>query len=161
MLDLVVTTLEELINIQKQLIHYTERKKTVLIERNVDELNQIVQEETKLVKQLSQLENERKELVESVLQNHPSLPFYQFVETLSDEVTRRKLTSQLKTLQQITLELQSKNYVNEQLLKDSLSFVHHMIGQVTHSKQQNFNYQSPLRQQKPQTSSRGFFDTKA
>lgn len=161
MLDLVVNTLEELINIQKQLINYSERKKTVLIERNVDELNQIVQEEAKLLKQLGKLENERKQQVESLLQEHPTLTFIQFADTLPDDLTRRKLTSQINTLQLLTLELQSKNKVNEQLLKDSLSFVQHMIDQVTHSKQSHFNYQSPLRPQNSQTSSRGFFDIKA
>lgn len=160
-LDLVVNTLEELINIQKQLINYSERKKTVLIERKLDELNQIVQEEAKLVKQLGKLENNRKHQIESVMHGDPSLSFSQFVDTLSDDLIRKKLTTQLNTLQHLTLELQSSNKVNEQLLKDSLSFVQHMIDQVTYSKQRHFNYQSPLRPQNSQTSSRGFFDTKA
>lgn len=161
MLDLVITTLEELINVQKQLISYADDKKEVLITRKVDELNQIVQAEAKLVKQLSQLESERQQQVENVLQMHPSLTFIQFIDAFSDEDRQKKLTVQLKTLQQLMVELQSKNKVNEQLLKDSLSFVHHMINQVTDSKQQQFNYQSPLRQQPSQLNGRGFFDTKA
>ncbi len=161
MLDLVVNTLEELIHIQKQLLNYSERKKTVLIERKVAELNQIVQEEARLLKQLGKIENDRKQQVEAVLKEHPSLTFIQFVDILPDDLSRRKLTSQLNILQKLTLELQSKNKVNEQLLKDSLSFVQYMIDQVTHSKQRHFNYQSPLRPQNSQTCSRGFFDTKA
>lgn len=161
MLDLVVHTLDELINIQKQLINYSERKKTVLIERKLDELNQIVQEEAKLVKQLGKLENDRKHQMESVMHEESSLSFRQFVDTLTDDLTRKKLTTQFYTLQQLAIELQSKNKVNEQLLKDSLSFVQYMIDQVTHSQQRHFNYQSPLRPQNSQTSSRGFFDTKA
>ncbi len=159
MLDLLIHTLEEMIKIQKQLINCSERKKSVLIERKVEELNQIVQEEAKLVKQLGKLENERKQLTETTLQEHPS--FRQFVETLPNDSTKRELSSLFETLQELTTDLQSKNKVNEQLLQDSMSFVQHMIDQVTHSKQRHFNYQSPLSPQPSQTSSRGFFDTKA
>lgn len=161
MLQLVVTTLKELISVQKQLINYAEQKKTVLIERKVDELNKLVQEETKVVKQLNELEIEREKLVANVLQKHPSLSFSQFVEQIPEASTRNSLQLQVKTLQQLMGELQAKNKINERLLKDSMSFVQHMIEQVTKSKQQHFNYQSPMGQQKSPTNSQGFFDTKA
>ncbi|MCZ8536921.1 flagellar protein FlgN [Paenisporosarcina quisquiliarum] len=155
-----VTTLEELMVILKQLINLAERKKVVLIERKVDELNQLVQEEAKIVKQLNQVDQEREQLVESALQNHPSLSFSQFVEQLPNEFTRKNLQSKLKTLQQLMMELHDINKVNERLVEDSVNFVQHMIEHITKSKQQHFNYQSP-NQQKSQTSNRGFFDTKA
>lgn len=161
MLHLVVTTLEELISVQKQLINFAEQKKNVLIERKIDELNKLVQEETKVVKQLNELENERENLVMTLLEEHPTLSFSQFVEQIRDAGTRNNLQLQLKTLQQLMGDLQAKNKINERLLKDSMSFVQHMIEQVTKSKQQHFNYQSPLGQQKSPTSSQGFFDTKA
>ena len=161
MLQLVVTTLEELINIQKQLINVAERKQTVLIERKVDELNRLVQEEAKIVKRLNELETERQQLVEGLLEKHPTHSFSQFVEQIPEASTRNHLQLQLKTLQQLMGELQAKNKINERLLKDSMSFVQHMIEQVTKSKQQHFNYQSPMGQQKSPTNSQGFFDTKA
>ena len=160
-LDVMVTTLDELISIQHELIQMAERKKTLLIERKVDELNQLSQDEAKLVKQLGQLEESRNQQVETLLIQHPSLTIRQFVETIEDEHVKTKLNTQINTLQQLVLELQAKNKINDQLIKDSLRFVHHMIDQITQSKQQQFNYQSPLQQQKSQTSSQGFFDTKA
>jgi hypothetical protein len=156
-----IVTLEQLISVQKQLITFAEQKKTVLIEREIDELNKLVQEETKVVKQLNELENERAKLVDSLLEKHPTLSFSQFVEQIQDAGTRENVQKQLKTLQQLMRELQAKNKINERLLKDSMSFVQHMIEQVTKSKQQHFNYQSPLAQQKSQSNSQGFFDTKA
>ena len=161
MLNLVVNTLDELISIQKQLIRYAERKQTVLIERKVDELTELVKEETKLVKQLSQLEDERQLLVADVLEEHPGLTFSQFAEQIPDEHVKQELHSQLTTLQMLLTELQAKNKVNEKILEDSMSFVQHMITQVTQSKQQHFNYHSPAGQQKPQTNNQGFFDTRA
>ena len=155
-----VTTLDELMVILKQLINLAERKKVVLIERKVDELNQLVQEEAKIVKQLNIVDQEREQLVESALQNHPSLSFSQFVEQLPDEFTKKNLQSKLKSLQHLMIELHDINKVNERLIEDSVNFVQHMIEHITKSKQQHFNYQSP-NQQKSQTSNRGFFDTKA
>lgn len=161
MLNLVVHTLDELISIQKQLIRYAERKQTVLIERKVDELTELVKEESKLVKQLGQLEDERQQLVADVLEEHPGLTFSQFAEQLPDEHVKQELHNQLTTLQMLLVELQAKNKTNEKLLEDSMSFVQHMITQVTKSKQQHFNYQSPIGQQKIQTNNQGFFDTRA
>ncbi|ALS80035.1 MULTISPECIES: flagellar protein FlgN [Planococcus] len=161
MLNLVVNTLDELISIQKQLIRYAERKQTVLIERKVDELTELVKEETKLVKQLGQLEDERQQLVADVLEEHPGLTFSQFAEQIPDEEIKQELYSQLTTLQMLLTELQAKNKTNEKILEDSVSFVQHMITQVTKSKQQHFNYQSPASQQKPPTNNQGFFDTRA
>ncbi|KAA0957458.1 flagellar protein FlgN [Planococcus sp. ANT_H30] len=161
MLNLVVNALDELISIQKQLIRYAERKQTVLIERKVDELTELVKEETKLVKQLGQLEDERQQLVADVLEEHPGLTFSQFAEQIPDEEIKQELYSQLTTLQMLLTELQAKNKTNEKILEDSVSFVQHMITQVTKSKQQHFNYQSPANQQKPPTNNQGFFDTRA
>ena len=161
MQKLIVTALDKLIDIQTELLNYADLKKTALIERKADELNRLVKEETKLVKQLGQTESERMQLVETLMQEHPTLSFAEFAEQLPDEQVKQKLQLQLKTLQQLTAELQDKNKVNDRLLKDSMSFVQHMIDQITQSQQQQFNYQSPMGQQQKQTSSRGFFDTKA
>lgn len=161
MLTSLAATLEELIGIQKQLLDFAEQKRIVLIERKVDELNGLVKEEAKLVKQLNQAENGREQLAEELRQEHPDLTFSEFVAQLPDEIMKKRLQTQIETLQELLVELQAKNKINERLLIDSMSFVQHMIDQVTKTKQQNFNYQSPMGQPKLQTGNRGFFDTKA
>jgi flagellar biosynthesis/type III secretory pathway chaperone len=161
MVELIINTLEQMIHIQKRLINSSEQKKAALIQRNLDELNQIVQEEARLVKQLGELENQRKEQAETALQAHPFLAFSQLADTLPADSAAEKLRLHIHTLKQLTVELQAKNKVNEQLVRDSLSFVQHMIDQVAHSGQRHFNYQSPLSPQNVLAESRVFFDTKA
>ncbi len=158
-----VTALEQLIDVQQQLVICADNKKAALIERNVDSLNGVTKEEKKLVKQLEQAEQERMALMEDVAQDSAAAGFQSFLDQIPDGQARQKLESQLKTLQELTTELQAKNKVNDRLLKDSMSFVQHMIDQITKSQQQQFNYQSPMGQggQKSQTGNRGFFDTKA
>jgi flagellar biosynthesis/type III secretory pathway chaperone len=160
-LNPIVAALDELIHIQQQLIEFAEKKRVILIERKVDELNLLVKQEAKLVKQLNHAENERERLTGELLQQHPALSFNQVIGQLPDKAIKNKLQSQMDQLQDLLSELQAKNKVNERLLIDSMNFVQHMIEQVTKSKQQHFNYQSPLGQQTSQSSSRGFFDTKA
>lgn len=155
------TALDGLINIQQQLITCADNKKTALIERSTDGLNAITKEEKKLVKQLEQAEEERMSVMESVLQDSAAANFQTFLGTLPSGQEKQKLESQLKTLQELTAELQAKNSINNRLLKDSMSFVQHMIDQITKSQQQHFNYQSPTGQQNSLTGNRGFFDTKA
>jgi hypothetical protein len=157
----VITTMKELIHIQKKLIRFAEQKRTLLIERKIDELNQLMTEEAKLVKQLEQVENERIQLIEKLLEEYPSLNFNQFVEQLPDDLLKEKIIEQLHILRGLMTDLQTKNRVNEKLIEDSLGFVHHMVDQVIKSKQQHFNYQSPLDKQKSQTINHGFFDSKA
>ncbi|WP_235318434.1 flagellar protein FlgN [Planococcus sp. CAU13] len=156
-----VTALEKLIGIQQQLITCADDKKAALIERSVDGLNAITKEEKKLVKQLEQTEAERMAAMEGVSQEPAATNFQSFLDGLPGGQEKQKLQLQLTTLQELTAELQEKNRINDRLLKDSMSFVQHMIDQITKSQQQNFNYQSPTGQQNSQTGNRGFFDTKA
>jgi flagellar biosynthesis/type III secretory pathway chaperone len=159
--EFIIQTLENMIITQKQLIGLSERKKTALVQRDVSELNAIVGEESRLVKLFGELENKRLEQAEQLLQAHPSLTFGQLAHAVPDESAGKKLRSHIETLNELMVELQEMNKLNEQLLKDSLNFVQHMIGQVAHSGQRHFNYQSPLSPQKMQAGSRAFFDTKA
>jgi flagellar biosynthesis/type III secretory pathway chaperone len=161
MLNRLGMALEGLIDIQKQLIDFAEQKRVVLIERNVDRLNELVKEEAKLVKQLNVIESEREQLAAELMAEQSADSFSAMVESLPDELMKRKLQMQIHTLQKLLVDLQAKNKINERLLLDSMYFVQHMIDQVTKTKQQQFNYQSPISNQKPQTSSQGFFDTKA
>lgn len=161
MLKMMTATLDELIAIQQQLIRYAERKQTVLIEHKVDELTELVKEETRLIRRIGQLEDERERLVTEVLEEHPGLSFSQFAEQLTDESAKQALQEQLKTLQQLLTELQLKNRHNEKLVIDSMGFVKEMIEHITAPKKQPYNYQPQSGVKKPQTDNRGFFDTKA
>ncbi len=161
MLKMMTATLDELIAIQHQLIRYAERKQTVLIEHKVDELTELVKEETRLIRRLGQLEDERQRLVTEVLEENPGLSFSQFAEQLTDESAKRALQEQLKTLQQLLTELQLKNRHNEKLVIDSMGFVKEMIEHVTAPKKPPYNYQPQSGAKKSQTDNRGFFDTKA
>lgn len=159
-----ITALDGLINVQQQLIECADQKKAALIERSADRLNEVTKEEKKLVKQLEQAELERMAVMENVSQEQPAANFQSFLDRLPGGQEKQQLQLQLKTLQELTTELQAKNRINDRLLKDSMSFVQHMIDQITKSQQQQFNYQSPMGQvgqHKSQTGNRGFFDTKA
>ncbi|MBU9672610.1 flagellar protein FlgN [Planococcus sp. CP5-4] len=161
MLKMMNATLDELIVIQQQLIRYAERKQTVLIEHKVDELTELVKEETRLLRRLGQLEDERERLVIEVLEEHPGLSFSQFTEQLSDETAKQALQEQLTTLKQLLMELQAKNRQNEKLVQDSVDFIAGMIGHITTPVKQPYNYQPQSSTKHTQSTNRGFFDTKA
>lgn len=161
MLKMMTATLDELITIQQQLIRYAERKQTVLIENKVDELTELVKEETRLIRRLGQLEDERQRLVTEVLEEYPGLSFSQFAEQMTDESAKHALQEQLSTLKQLLMELQAKNRQNEKLVQDSVDFIEGMIGHITAPVKQPYNYQPQSGAKNTQSTNRGFFDTKA
>lgn len=161
MLELLVTKLEEITDIHHHLLHYADKKQNAIIERNIDELNNLVQEESQLVKRVNQLENERIQLVKDIAGVQQDQSFRIMISEIPDVKMRESILKQITTLQQLMEELQVRNNINEQLLKDALSFVQQMINQVTKSKNNQYNYQSPGSQQPTETGGRGFFDTRA
>lgn len=161
MLKMMTATLDELITIQQQLIRYAERKQTVLIEHKVDELTELVKEETRLIRKLGQLEDERQRLVTEVLEEHPGLSFSQFADQMTDESAKQALQEQLTTLKQLLTELQAKNRQNEKLVQDSMDFIQGMIGHITTPVKQPYNYPPKSGSIPKQSTNRGFFDTKA
>lgn len=158
MINSIVQIMDEIIHINRQLIEIADRKKTMIIERNMDDLNKLIPEEEELVKKIGHYENELLKLSE----NPFPVTFSELIEQIPEESTRKKLQEKQASMLNYMVELQEKNQMNESLLKDSLQFVRHMMEQITKSKQQqSFNYQSPLQKQNTSINSRGFFDTKA
>lgn len=156
-----VITLDQLIGIHQQLIEIAERKKSIIIEHKMNDLNELIHEEEELVAKLNQLNMERQELVKKGSKGNTSLSFSEYIKQIEDEFTRKKLQFQQATLYETMLELQEKNRLNEHLLKDAIQFTNYMMEQIMKSKQKQFNYQPPTHKQNASIGTRGFFDTKA
>ncbi|MCD8510245.1 MAG: flagellar protein FlgN [Bacillus sp. (in: Bacteria)] len=101
------------------------------------------------------------QLVNEIAGGQQVQSFHILINEIPDEWIRESILKQIAKLQQLMEELQLRNNINEQLLKDALSFTQQMINQVTKSQTNHFNYQSPGSQQQRETGSKGFFDTRA
>lgn len=150
--------MSRMIEIHDALIQHSNEKNKALIERNTIELTRINKSERGLLQQLKQLEEERQQLTSSLTKiSNPS--FTDVFNQLSPAV-QRIIEGRRLELKEKAVQLKRLNEMNEDLIRDGVAFVQHMIGHMTSSPEVNINYGRP--NQNPQREGpRGYFDTKA
>ncbi|WP_046174432.1 flagellar protein FlgN [Domibacillus indicus] len=112
---MLIETLEKQLALHKSLLSLAHAKKESIKENKMDELNRIVREEQKHVSAITILEKKRAD--------HSDQPLTELLPSLAPEEQEKAglLREQLvETLQQ----LQQVNRLNEELLDQSLQFVH-------------------------------------
>ncbi|WP_273831723.1 flagellar protein FlgN [Guptibacillus sedimenti] len=145
----------EMILLHDKLIVLSEEKKEALVERDVKRLTEIMNKEKELLQKLRVNEEKRQQMTENLAGRDQTLK--QVLGLLSPPV-KRMVENRAADLKEKAEKLQSMNNVNEELLRDGMAFVHHMIGHLT-TTNQSITYGRP--NQKPLQTPRGYFDTKA
>lgn len=140
----------DLIGQHHQLIELGKRKKSVLIAGDVNGLNQIVEEESKMIKRIMQLESERQKTISSILiQNgmqEKEISMSELFEIVGSTQEKEMLQSVQKELIDVLTELQEVNQLNQQLIKQSLDFVNYSIESMVGSDENPFTYGKPTEQ---------------
>jgi flagellar biosynthesis/type III secretory pathway chaperone len=166
MLSPFISTLEELITIHVQLVQTAERKKSILVQGDIDALSKLIQEESKLVRQLGKLEEERMFQMNQYLAGKgiqaEEMTLTQFLSVIPSSVEREEVRILAEKLQSAVSKLKENNELNGKLIQDSLNYVNHSIELLTDSNDP-MTYKSPTKKlnQPPSTPGRSFFDTKA
>ncbi|QHA93904.1 flagellar protein FlgN [Bacillus sp. N1-1] len=145
----------EMILLHDKLIVLSEEKQEALVERDVKRLTEVINKEKELLQKLRVSEEKRQQITEKLAGRDQTLK--QVLGLLSPPV-KRMVENRAADLKEKAEKLQSMNDVNEDLLRDGMAFVHHMIGHLTTSNQ-SITYGRP--NQKPMQTPRGYFDTKA
>jgi flagellar biosynthesis/type III secretory pathway chaperone len=166
MLKPLISTFEEIVSIQEQLVNVSDRKKDILVAGNIDSLSKLIQEESKLVRKLGKLEEERifqmKEYLGSRGIHTEELTLSQLLQIIPTKADQVQIQALAEKLQQTIKRLQEQNELNAKLIQDSLNYVNHSIDLMTDQSKETINYQRPVGNLKASSSSgRSFFDTKA
>lgn len=163
-----INTMKELVTIHEQLLEVTSRKKDVLIEGNIDALSKLIQEESKLVRSLGKLEEERmfqvKQFLDSKGLEAEGISLAQLLHLIPTTEDREALQKEAEKLQQTVEEIRKLNELNAKLIQDSLAYVNQTIELVTDTNSDQINYQSPIKgpgKTPTSTGGRSFFDTRA
>lgn len=152
-----ITVLSEMIQLHETLIPLSERKHEAIIERDMESLTDIMKSEKDLLFQLNLLEEQRQQLT-SEFAGDQEQTLKEVLGKLSPAV-KRMVESRANELKQQAEKLKGLNEQNEELLKDAMAFIHHMIGHLTTPREQSITYGRP--NQKKTAAPRGYFDTKA
>ena len=150
--------MSRMIEIHDELLKHSNEKKMALIERNTNELANINKSERGLLQELKQLEELRQQLTISITKT-PNPSFTDVLSQLSPAV-KRIIDGRRLELKEKAEQLRRLNEVNEDLSRDGVAFVQHMIGHMTSSPEVTLNYGKPNGRSSTEVP-RGYFDTKA
>ena len=146
----------EMILLHEKLIVLSEEKQEALVERDVKRLTEVMNKEKELLQKLRSSEEKRQQITHK-LAGQTDQTLKDVLGILSPPV-KRMVENRAADLKEKAEKLQRMNDLNEELLRDGMAFVHHMIGHLT-TTNQSITYGRP--NQKPMQTPRGYFDTKA
>jgi flagellar biosynthesis/type III secretory pathway chaperone len=156
-----VTVMERLLDLHKDLLNKANQKTTIIEKGDIDALNTLIKEEQKLLPTINKFEQVRQQVVRSFL-----TPFHVEEENFTistclqyiDESKKGKLAVLREELLGVAQTLQKQNELNSQLVKQSLQFVH-MSLDMFYPKTPEFNYGPP--KQSGQSTLNSLFNRKA
>lgn len=146
-----LTIMDQLNESHLQLLELANRKRHVLINNEVEELNRIVLQENKLVRIIGELDTKRSDVVGQYLLKRSFRPDPRI--TISDLITiifkaeeRQALQAAQKKLFVTLSKLKDMNALNQQLIEQSLAFINYSYDLLFGPPEEEVVYQNPAHQ---------------
>lgn len=155
------TSLEKLVKLHKSLNNLANKKTEIVKLGDTDALNQLLMDEQKHIKAIETTEKERQTAVTGFLQSEgrPAEPsMITRVIELSSPAEAEALNRLKDELIEEAVKLKEQNYLNQQLIYQSLQFLNITLDMLRPQNQQ-FNYANPAKQK--QQGSNSMFDSRA
>ncbi|GIQ69966.1 hypothetical protein XYCOK13_27900 [Xylanibacillus composti] len=158
-----INSLESIIACYLRLIELGESKKQVLIQNKVDQLNAIVNQENKVIKELEAAEKEREVTVrryfrEKGLRIRIPTTIDDLVKATVSMQDKQRLSSCGERLREAAAKLQETNHANQELLQQMMDYVQYSLDLLVPD--DDVTYQNPVRSSGGTKNAR-MFDTKA
>lgn len=148
-----------------RLLDIANRKKDALIVNAIDEINSLVNQEVKLVRQIAATDAERLEEIGLFLQGQgviaDSVTISDIVKLVFHADERRELLEQREQLLGTIGQLKGLNEVNQQLIEQSLAYLDYSLDVVSGGSESDVVYQRSQGSPAFQAARRGLFDKKA
>ncbi|NMO96613.1 flagellar protein FlgN [Paenibacillus lemnae] len=163
--DQLIKVLEQLNTVYSNMLTLADSKTNAIKENQVDTVVQIMNQESKSVKLVEQLEHKRAEVTQLFLHSRGiksqlELNVTELSKLVFDLEERERLLNIQSTLSGTLLRLKEKNDLNQQLIKQSLDFIDLSLDLLTGKPSQDITYQHPG-ERSSNTGRTGLFDTRA
>lgn len=160
----VITQLQQLNTLHTQLLELGKKKKDIIIKNDIDALAKLIQEESKLAKQVAGSEQQWISAAKAVfvsygIEPEPSLTVSDLLKLIKDEEERGALQQAQSELLVTMHELKQVNALNQQLIEQSLAFIDYTIN-ILAGTTDDVTYGKPSNPQQGH-SYRGMFDARA
>lgn len=158
----IIEILQKEQNYYKDLLELSNKKKSIIIEGKIPELEKIIRIEQNMIFDLGQLEKHRETELQKLCELLKLNPKSTMTELSS--LLPEQLAKQLKRLQQdmsnTIKELQGSNDVNGQLIQQSLEYIEYTVNMITSSGPANSLYEDLQTTGKDMNNKKRLFDTK-
>lgn len=161
----VISCLEELDQLHTSLLELAHEKKAVIIANDIPRLNQLVNKEGQLVRQLGDVEAKRMETVNQFMvarcyRPNPKVTISDLVQLLFKAEEKRALMAIQTKLAEATVLLQAANELNQKLIQQSLDYLDYSIDLlISPDDSQESTYHRPTGTYQTHQRS-GFFDAR-
>ncbi|WP_375090702.1 flagellar protein FlgN [Peribacillus sp. RS7] len=157
----IIESLEKLIKLHKSFNQLAIRKTVILKASDTEAINALLIQEQKHIKAISQTDKEREGAVEEFLTANGSVGQAASIHTITEMTgpAETEILERLKAeLSDEVAKLKERNYLNQQLIYQSLQFINVSLDMLR-PQNQNLNYGDSVKI--PVKSAMGMFDTKA
>ena len=159
-----IQTMDQLNQVHESLLELSKLKTNVLIQNQVEQLNQIVNKENNLMKQITKLDHQRIDNISQFLLNKGYKPNAKItVNDLTKLVFKAEEKQALKSTQEKLLgtieQLKQLNQLNQKLIEQSLAYIDYSMDLVLGPPEDEVVYHNPSLQQNIKRN--GMFDRRA
>ena len=143
-----INLLEQLDQVHMNMLDLADHKKKAIVDNQVDSLIQLMNQETKGMKQIEQLEQQRVSAVhqflqESGIKSQLNLNLTELSRLVFDIEDRKKLLHIQNQLSNTLARLKVANDLNQKLIEQSLSFIDFSLDIMVGRPNQDVTYQHP------------------
>ncbi|OCT13148.1 hypothetical protein A8709_20605 [Paenibacillus pectinilyticus] len=156
--------MEQLLETHESLLVLSEEKTQLLVKNDVEKLNLIVNKESKLVRKVVELDQQRlleisNYLISRGYNPNPKITVSDLIKLIFKAEEKQALLQAHNRLMPVLRQLHDVNKTNQQLINQSLSFIDYTIDLVLGPSDDSIVYRNPAQQKSDIRS--GIFDTRA
>lgn len=156
--------LQQLLAIYQELVLVAQDKKTSIIQNQIEEINIATMKETKLIKPVPELETgirAHMTKLQRELGFRPKLKMTlsELAQLLTNPDEKQLITNVHRELGSVSGELQRANELNQQLIQQSLQYVHFSLDVLCGPEEEELTYKRPTMNQEPLKRT-GIYDAK-
>lgn len=163
-IESIIDVLEQLQAAHVEMLELGNQKKTAVVTNKVDTLIALINQESKLLKRIELIEQQRLRAVHQFLEERGiksklNLTITEIARLVFDTNEKRRLFQAQASLTDVLQEVKHLNEVNQQLIKQSISYIDFFIETMSFHAESEATYQNPA--EKPYGIARsGLFDTR-
>lgn len=161
----IVEIMQDMTGLHQQLLELAAQKKDAIIHNQVDQLNGLVNKESRIGKRISELEEQRtfetdRYLVGKGYRPNPAITVSDLTRIIVKAGEKQALIEAQAQLLEVLEDLKEANKLNQELVKQSLAYIDYSLNLLIGAEDEAV-YHNPHQQPHGLSKRSGFFDSRA